>query len=346
MDQLLRVGLIAYGYAAKTLHAPLIDATQGLQLTAIASSRPADVIADWPDIVVKTEPDRLITHPGLDLVVIATPNDTHYPLARAALAAGKHVVIDKPFTLDLREADDLVQRAEEAGKLLSVFHNRRWDSDFLHLSQTIAAGTLGRVVEFTSRFDRFRPDVRQRWREDDVVGAGLWYDLGPHLIDQALQLFGMPEAVSADLVLRRDGAKAVDDFNVILHYKTMRAVLAASTLVHGGTPRFLAQGTQAAYSVSGLDLQEGWLKAGLRPDRAQWGVDQREATVYHSFNDAISSESLPLGQGDYAGYYAKIRDAILGLGPNPVPASEACNVMRILDLARQSAAEGRKIAVI
>ncbi|WP_373973625.1 oxidoreductase [Chitinibacter sp. SCUT-21] len=345
-NNLLRVGLIAYGYAAKTFHAPLIDATPGLKLTAIATSRPADVLADWPEMVVKTEPDRLITHPGLDLVVIATPNDTHYPLARAALAAGKHVVIDKPFTLDLHEADDLVQRADEAGKILSVFHNRRWDSDFLQLQSLLAQKTLGRVTQFNSHFDRFRPQVRQRWREANVPGAGLWYDLGPHLVDQALRLFGLPDSVSADLALRRDGAQAVDDFHVVLHYKTMRAVLSASTLVHGGTPRFLVQGTDAAYQVDGLDMQEGWLKAGLRPDLAEWGQETRSAQLYRSNNEQISSESLPLPQGDYAAYYAAIRDAMLGRAPNPVPAREARDVMWLLDLARQSAAEGRRIAVI
>jgi scyllo-inositol 2-dehydrogenase (NADP+) len=345
-SSILRVGLVAYGYASKTFHAPLIDATPGLQLAAISSSRPADVIADWPDVVVKTEADRLITHPGLDLIVIATPNETHYPLARAALAAGKHVVVDKPFTLDLREADDLVQRAEDAGKLLSVFHNRRWDNDFLHLSEVLASGMLGHVAEFTSHFDRFRPEVRQRWREADVAGAGLWYDLGPHLIDQALQLFGLPEAISADLVMRREGAQTVDDFHVVLHYKTMRAVLAASTLVSGGTPRFLVQGTQGAYLVNGLDQQENWLKAGLRPNAAGWGSDTRSASLIRSVDDHAIAQEIALPQGQYAAYYAGIRDAILGLAPNPVPANEARDVMRVLDAARQSALEGRRIALI
>lgn len=342
----LRVGLIGYGYAGKTFHAPLINATPGLSLVAIASSRPADVLADWPDIVVKTEPDRLLAHPGLDLVVIASPNDTHHPLARAAIAAGKHVVIDKPFTLDLREAEDLWVRAEQAGLLLSVFHNRRWDNDFIALRETINSGALGRVVEFTSRFDRYRPEVKTRWREANVAGAGLWYDLGPHLIDQALQLFGMPSALTADMALRRDGAQAVDDFHVLLHYPKMRAVLAASTLVGGGTPRFLVQGTAAAWSVSGLDVQESCLKAGLLPGQAGWGVDQRQAQLFHSKNDQISVTDCPLPQGNYAAYYVAIRDALLGKGQSPVTAAQARDVMRILDVARQSDAEGRRIALI
>jgi predicted dehydrogenase len=342
----LRVGLIGYGYSGKTFHAPLINATPGLSLVAIASSRPADVLADWPDIVVKTEPDRLLAHPGVDLVVIASPNDTHHPLARAAIAAGKHVVIDKPFTLDLREAEDLWVRAERAGLLLSVFHNRRWDNDYMALCDIVRSGELGQIVEFTSRFDRYRPEVKNRWREANVPGAGLWYDLGPHLVDQTLQLFGMPAAVTADLALRRHGAQAVDDFHVIFHYAKMRAVLAASTLVSGGTPRFLVQGTQGAWSVAGLDAQESWLKAGLLPGAVGWGVDERQAQQFTSHNDQISSTSMPLPQGNYAAYYAGIRDALLNQQQSPVTTLQARDVMRILDVVRQSDAEGRRIALI
>ncbi|MCB5197446.1 oxidoreductase [Deefgea salmonis] len=342
----LRVGLIGYGYAGKTFHAPLINATPGLRLVAIASSRPADVLADWPDIVVKTEPDRLLAHPGLDLIVIAAPNDAHHPLARAAIAAGKHVVVDKPFTLTVREAEDLAVRAEQAGLLLSVFHNRRWDNDFIALSEMLQSGVLGDVVEFTSRFDRYRPEVKARWREANVAGAGLWYDLGPHLIDQTLQLFGMPNAVTADLALRRSGAQAVDDFHVILHYPKMRAILAASTLVSGGTARFLVQGTQGAWSVNGLDAQETWLKAGLLPEQAAWGDDPRQAQHFQSQNDQISVQALPLPAGNYAAYYAGVRDALLGVGDNPVTAAQARNVMRILELAIQSDAQGRRVMVL
>jgi scyllo-inositol 2-dehydrogenase (NADP+) len=313
---------------------------------AIASARPADVLADWPDIVVKTEPDRLLAHPGVDLVVIASPNDTHHPLARAAIAAGKHVVIDKPFTLDLREAEDLWVRAERAGLLLSVFHNRRWDNDYMALCDIVRSGELGQIAEFTSRFDRYRPEVKKRWREANVAGAGLWYDLGPHLIDQTLQLFGMPAAVTADLALRRHGAQAVDDFHVIFHYAKMRAVLAASTLVSGGTPRFLVQGTQGAWSVAGLDMQETWLKAGLLPDSVGWGVDDRQAQQFVSCNDQITTTNHALPQGNYAAYYAGIRDALLNQQQSPVTTLQARDVMRILDIARQSDAEGRRIALI
>ncbi|TJZ77627.1 oxidoreductase [Chitiniphilus eburneus] len=337
MSSPLRVGLIGYGYAGKTFHAPLINATPDLSLVAVASSRPADVIADWPEMAVKTDPAALITRPDIDLVVIATPNDTHAPLARAALAAGKHVVVDKPFTLDVAEAEGLVDAAREADRLLSVFHNRRWDADFLALRRLIDDGVLGRVTEFQSRFDRYRPVVRRRWREGDGPGAGLWFDLGPHLVDQALALFGMPTAVSANMVVRRDGGMAVDDALVVLHYPTLRAVLAASMLVSGGTPRFLVHGTQASFEKHGLDEQENQLKAGLTPADRNWGIDPLPGTLHRWVNDRPESESVPMPRGDYPAFYAAMAAAIRGHGPNPVPAQEAVAVMRVLEAAILSA---------
>ncbi|GAA5785321.1 oxidoreductase [Chitiniphilus shinanonensis] len=333
MSKPLRVGLIGYGYAGKTFHAPLIHATPALSLVAVASSRPADVIADWPDVAVKTDPAALITRPDIDLVVIATPNDTHAPLARAALAAGKHVVVDKPFTLDVAEAEALVDAAREAGRQLSVFHNRRWDADFLALRRLLADGVLGRVTEFQSRFDRYRPTVRQRWREGAGPGAGLWFDLGPHLVDQAVALFGVPQAVSANLAIRRDGGKAVDDALVVLHYPTLRAVLGASMLVSGGTPRFLVHGTLASFEKHGLDEQENQLKAGLTPAHADWGVDPIPGRLHRWVDDHPQSEAVPMPRGDYPAFYAAVAEAIHGRAPNPVPAEDAVAVMLVLEAA-------------
>ncbi|UXY15983.1 oxidoreductase [Chitiniphilus purpureus] len=337
MSNPLRVGLIGYGYAGKTFHAPLIHATPGLSLVAVASSRPADVIADWPDVAVKTEPAALITRPDLDLVVIATPNDTHAPLARAALAAGKHVVVDKPFTLSVAEADALVVTAREMNRVLSIFHNRRWDADFLALRQLMADGALGRVTLLQSRFDRYRPAVRQRWREGGGPGGGLWFDLGPHLVDQALQLFGMPQMVSADLAIRRDGGVAVDDALVVLHYPTQRVELGASMLVSGGTARFVAHGTAASFEVHGLDNQEDQLKAGLTPADPDWGRDPRTGTLHRWTDDAPHADPVILPRGDYPAYYAGVRDALLGLAPNPVSGEEASAVMRVIEAAIRSA---------
>jgi predicted dehydrogenase len=243
----LRVGLIGYGYAGKTFHAPLIAAVPGLQLAAVASRDAAKVHADWPGTEVLADPQALLQRANLDLVVIATPNDSHYPLARAALAAGRHVVVDKPFTLTLAEARELQALAAQRGRLLSVFHNRRWDGDFLTLRALLAAGTLGRVVHLESRFDRFRPQVRQRWRESAQAGAGLWCDLGPHLLDQALQVFGPPRGIVLDQAALRDGAQADDWFLAQLRYDGLRVTLHASALAAAPGPRFTVHGTHGSW---------------------------------------------------------------------------------------------------
>ncbi|QNM97571.1 oxidoreductase [Chitinimonas koreensis] len=339
MSQPLSVGLVGYGYAGRTFHAPLIAATPGLGLAAVASSQAAAVAADFPAARIHATPEALFADPGIDLVVLATPNASHAPLALAALAAGRHVVVDKPFTVTLAEAERLEAAAAAAGRLLSVFHNRRWDSDFLLVRQAIEAGRLGRVTAFESRFDRFRPQVRQRWRESAEPGGGIWYDLGPHLVDQALCLFGLPQAVSADLAARRDGAEADDDALVTLHYADRRVLLMASCLVAGGAPRFLVHGTAGSLEIHGLDAQEDQLKQGLRPGDAGWAQETRSAVLH----GAGGRSALALPAGDYAAYYAGVRDAVLGHGPNPVAAGEAVAVMRVLAAALGSQREGRRV---
>jgi predicted dehydrogenase len=203
-DAVVRVGLVGYGYAGKTFHAPLIGAVPGLQLAVVGSSRRDAVQAAYPGVAV-CDAMAVATHTEVDLVVIASPNESHFPLAAAALAAGKHVVIDKPFTVTLAEARSLVNMARKHQRILSVFHNRRWDSEVLATKEILESGVLGEVSHYECHMDRFRPLVRQRWREDPGPGAGLWFDLGPHLIDQALYLFGLPDSVNASFATLREG---------------------------------------------------------------------------------------------------------------------------------------------
>jgi len=277
----IRVGLIGYGYAGKTFHAPLIAATPGLRLACVASSDAAKVHADWPQVEVVADAPALIARDDIDLVVIATPNDTHAPFARAALPVGKHVVIDKPFALNLDEARDLIATARENDCLLSVFHNRRWDSDFLGVKQAIADGAIGRVVHFESHIDRFRPEVRARWREGAGRGAGLWFDLGPHLIDQAVQLFGLPERVQANFARQRAGALSDDWAHVVLDYAHgLRVILHASMLVAGGSPRFVVHGERGSLIKREADRQEAQLKAGIVPGADGWGADPDAMRFY------------------------------------------------------------------
>ncbi|AVJ17880.1 oxidoreductase [Serratia rhizosphaerae] len=336
MAETLRVGLVGYGYASKTFHAPLIAGTPGLELAAVVSSDAGKVHADWPALPVVSEPQALFNDPSLDLIVIPTPNDTHYPLAQQALAAGKHVVVDKPFTVTLSQARALQQQAQQRGLLLSVFHNRRWDSDFLTLKTLLQEGSLGDVVYFESHFDRFRPQVRQRWREQGGAGSGIWYDLGPHLIDQALQLFGKPQTLFVDLGQLRPGSQSVDYFHALLQYGKRRVVLHASMLAAAEGPRYIVHGTQGSYIKYGLDPQEDRLKAGERLPQADWGYDMRDGVVTLSRDDVLAEQPLLTLPGNYPAYYAAIRDAINGDGANPVPAAEAIAVMEMIELGIES----------
>lgn len=341
----LNVALLGYGYVGRTFHAPLIAATPGLRLVAVGSSDAVKVHADLPDVAVASV-DDVLARADVDLVVIATPNETHHPLACRALEAGRHVVVDKPFTITLAEAIDLTRRAAERRLLLSVFHNLRWNADFLTLRALIESGRLGEVRFFESHFDRYRPAVRPRWREQARPGSGIWYDLGSHLLDQALQLFGRPRALYADLAMQRDGAAAVDYFHVLLRYETRRVILHGSNLVAGGNPRFVVHGEAASYVKYGLDPQEEALRRGERPGAPGWGHDAEDGTLYvPSSEPGARTEPVPTQSGDWRLYYARIAEAASGAGANPVPPEQAVEVMELLELAMQSAAQGRERAV-
>jgi predicted dehydrogenase len=343
----LQVGLVGYGYAGHTFHAPLLRATAGLRLAAVASSDAAKVHAALgPDVAVLT-PEALIARDDLDLVVIAAPNEQHHPLALAALQAGRHVVVDKPFALDALQAQALVDAAARRARVLSVFHNRRWDSDFLTLAQVLREGRVGRPVELVSHFDRFRPQVRERWREGGGPGAGLWLDLGPHLVDQTVQLFGPPCALQLDQAALRDGARADDWFHATLRWPDgLRVRLHASTLAALPGARFTLHGTAGSFSVDGLDGQEDALKAGASPAQVaapDWGRDARRGRLCRPGAGDAADETVPLCPGAYPHYYAALRDAVLGAGPNPVTAEQALAVQRLLDAGRHSAEQRREV---
>lgn len=337
----LHVALIGYGFAGRTFHAPLIRAVPGLSIRLVASSDAAKVHADLPGVEVVADPLQAATHPDIDLVVIASPNDSHAPLARAALGAGRNVVVDKPFTLALADARELAALARERGALLSVFQNRRWDTDFLAVRDAIERGVIGDVVHLESRIDRFRPEVRARWREQDRAGSGLLWDLGPHLVDQAVRLLGRPERVTASVARQRDGAQSDDWVHLLLEHGTRRAVLHCSLLASGGAPRFLVHGTRASIAKPHPDPQENQLLAGLRPGDAGWGVDEDELLL---FEHGQPVRRLPAPRGDQSRYYEAVCAALRGEGPNPVPPEQALEVMAVLEAAIVSAREERSVA--
>lgn len=332
-----RVALIGYGYAGRIFHAPLIRAVPGLTLDFVASRDAAKVHADLPDVEVVDDPLRAATDPRADLVVIASPNDSHAPLARAALQAGRHVVVDKPFTLSLVDARELAALAEERGCLLSVFHNRRWDSDFLAIQQAVQDGLVGEPMHLESRLERFRPQVRERWREQAGPGSGVLWDLGPHLIDQALQLLGMPDSVQANVAAQREGAQVDDWAHVVLGFGARRAVLHMGMLAAGGSVRFTVHGTRGSVVKSMPDPQEAQLIAGLRPGDAGWGVDDDDLVVHDGVQPA---SRVPTPRGDQSRYYEAVCDALRGHAENPVTPAQAVAVMAVLERAVASAQAG------
>jgi scyllo-inositol 2-dehydrogenase (NADP+) len=344
----IHVGLVGYGMASSVFHAPLIASTAGLELSAVVSSQPEKVQRDFPTISVVPTLDRLLARPEITLVVIATPNETHYDLAKQALAAGKHVVVDKPFTLHTEQADELIALAHKQQVVLSVFHNRRWDNDFLTIRHLLQTGLLGEVVTYEAHYDRYRPTIRDRWRERAQPGAGTLYDLGSHLIDQALFLFGLPQAVWADVQAQRTGAQTDDYFHLVLSYPRQRVILHSASLVRQPGPRFQIHGQVGSFIKYGLDSQEDALKAGKRPGDPGWGEDRTEdyGTLTTDMGEITVEGKIKTLPGRYEAFYQEIVAALTLGKPVPVSAEEARNTVKLIEAALQSHKEQRTIRLL
>ncbi|MFI2200696.1 Gfo/Idh/MocA family oxidoreductase [Streptomyces sp. NPDC020192] len=342
----LRVGLIGYGLAGSVFHAPLIAATEGLALDTVVTSNPErqeQARSEFPDVRTTAAPEELFDRADeLDLIVIASPNKTHVPLAGTALKAGLPVVVDKPVAGTAAEARDLAALAEERGLLLSVFQNRRWDNDFLTLRRLISQGDLGDVRRFESRFERWRPQPKGGWREsgDPAEIGGLLYDLGSHVVDQALVLFGPATEVYAETDIRRPGAETDDDtFIAVTHASGVRSHLYVSATTPQLGPRFRVLGSRAGYVKYGLDPQEAALREGLRPG-PQWGAEPESLWGRIGAGESPltgGGTPVPTLPGDYPAYYAAVAAAVRGAAPNPVTALEAAAALDVLEAARRSA---------
>ena len=338
---MLDVGLVGFGFAGKVFHAPVIRAVAGLRLSAIVQRHGAPD-PGYADVDFVTSVDELLTR-SVDLVVIATPNTSHHPIAKQCLLAGRHVVIDKPFAPTLAEAQDLVELAKTQRRVLSVYQNRRYVGDFVTLQRLLAEGTLGRIVVCESHFDRFRPELKPgAWRERPEPGAGVWFDIGPHLLDQAFVLFGIPRAVAADIRIERDGARVDDAFDVTLHYPNLRAVLRASMLAAAPGPSFAVYGTGGSFIKYGVDAQEAALKAGRTPGEPDWDADP--PALYGTLTTPEGTRPVPTIPSSYARYYENVRDAILGTAQLAVTTEQALDVMRGLELAVASSQQRRVLS--
>lgn len=338
--QEIGVGLIGYGLGGKVFHAAFVSQTPGMKLRAVVSRDAAKVHRDYPGMLVVPDVATLLTLTDLELIIVASPDEPHAEHALAALAAGKHVVVDKPFATNLDDARRVANAAAQSGMMLTVHHNRRWDADFLTLQQLIASKRLGEIVHLESHFDRWRPEPAITWKE--ARPGGSWLDLGPHLVDQALFLFGMPEAVTADIATLRKGAPAPDWFHVILQYSGRRVTLHSSKLAADHGLRFAVHGTRGSWIKHGLDPQETAIVAGAMPVGADWGADSDHGRFTPANLDE-PSVSLTNCPGDYRRFWNQLVSAIRGGGSNPVPADEAIRVMEVLQAGLESAECGKTV---
>lgn len=350
MKQIINTAIIGFGVGGNTFHAPVIATTEGFKIKKIRARKESEVNLArqrYPDAEITGSADEIINDANVDLIVIATPNDSHHPLAKQALLAGKHVVVDKPFTINTTDADDLIKIAKQQNKILSVHHNRRYDSDFKTIEKLLKANVLGRLVEFESHYDRFRNYLKPgAWREKDEPGAGILYDLGSHLIDQPLVLFGAPQAIMADIRVQREGTKATDNFELVLHYPNLKVTLKAGMLVSQPLPRYILLGDKGSFVKYGLDVQEVALKAGLTPHtKTDWGIEPESVwgNLVTEVNGVNFSGKIKSESGDYRGYYANIYDAIVDNKALDVSGEHARNIIRVIELAIKSSDERRTL---
>lgn len=347
---MIRVALIGYGLGGRFFHAPLIAVTRDLRLDVIVTSHPErreQAGAEHPGARLVNRAEEVFARAGdVDLVVITTPNRTHAPLALAALKAGLPVVVDKPMAPTSVEAKRLVEEAERRNLFLTVYHNRRWDGDFRTVARLVEEGTLGEVHRFESRFERWRPSLRGGWREstDPADAGGLLYDLGSHLIDQAMQLFGSVKDVYAEVDARRPGADVDDDtFLALTHVNGVRSHLWMSVLAADRAPRFRVFGAKGTFAKYGMDVQEDALRSGARPDTETWGEEPRES--WGVILDGASASPVPTERGAYHEFYAGVARSLATGAEPPVDPAKAVAVIEVIEHARRSATETHVRAV-
>lgn len=364
----LRTAVLGYGLAGRVFHCPFVSAVPGLELTAIVQRHGDTAAQAYPSAKILRSAEEALNSPEIDLIVVGTPNDTHFELTLAALKAGKHVVVDKPLATTSAEVRKLIELAGQTGKVLAPFQNRRYDGDFLTVKKLLTEGTLGRVVQVISRFDRFRPLQRPgTWKETGGQPNGVLFDLGPHLMDQAIALFGVPDRITANDREERDRTDIDDAFQVVLDYdnplfngkalgKPLRYTLEATLLAADPSPRFQVHGTNGSYTKRGVDQQEPTLIKGLAtPPRlgsdTPWFEDPESLwgtlTVCTKPTEPaeLETKQLRTENGDYRLFYANVRDAILGKAPLAIPAEDAFRSVRLLELAVEASQQRRTLDV-
>jgi scyllo-inositol 2-dehydrogenase (NADP+) len=333
------VGIASFGMSGKVFHAPLLSHHAGFFLKRIIQRTGDDARQSYPGAIVSQAVDDLLNDPEIELIVVNTPDKTHFELVKRCLVAGKHVVVEKPMTQTFAQAEELMEVAARQQKMLTVFQNRRWDGDFMTVSKVVRSNALGRLVEFESHYDRYRNFIQQNtWKERSEEGAGIVFNLGSHMIDQALVLFGMPESVTAQLRTIRIGGEVPDWYDIRLHYSELSVLLRASLLVKEPGPRYILHGTKGTFIKYGLDPQEEALKQGTDPNSPGWGTETMEwfGTLSTDKNGGTQKARLQTLPGNYNAFYDGIVGCLRDGGEPPVKPIEGANVLRIIDAVNES----------
>lgn len=339
----IKTAVVGYGFSAKIFHLPFIEALPNFEVSAISSSQAEAVKSDFPDVSHYSTAEEMICNSDAQLVIITAPNDVHFSLAKLALENNKNVIIEKPFVTKVADGETLIDLAEEKNLVLSVYQNRRWDGDFLTAKRLIKENTLGKIKRYESHFDRFRPKALHRWRETSQDGGGLLYDLGPHLIDQALHLFGLPEALTAECKITREGSTNIDYFHLNLHYPDTSVLLSASLFCASPNLRFNIQGDLATYVKSGIDPQEDRLKEGVKPSKKEWSSETE--AEYGTLYFEESSQLVKTEIGGYQHFYLQMADAINKGTPPPISARDALANIRLIELSMESHRLGKTVSI-
>lgn len=339
MNHKIITGIASFGMSGKVFHAPLLNNHEGFHLKTIVERSKNEASALYPDVEIVRAFDTLLQDDKIELVIINTPDPTHYEMALAAIQAGKHVVVEKPFTQTLEQANALIEAAKQKGVMLSVFQNRRWDGDFLTVQRVIKNNLLGKLVEFESHFDRFRNFIQPgTWKEKAEAGAGMVYNLGSHLIDQAVVLFGMPDAVNAEIRILRPGGEVDDCFDIRLSYNDVKVTLKASILVRETVPKYFLHGINGSFLKSGLDVQENALKAGGIPGTQGWGTEpeQNWGVLNTDIDNLHFKGKIETVPGNYLAYYDNICDHIVEGKSLAVKPEQAADTIKIIEAAFKS----------
>jgi predicted dehydrogenase len=343
----IKTGIAGFGKSAKVFHVPFLSTMEGFEITKVLERHSDESKKKLPGISVAKSFDELIGDSNTELIVVTTPNDTHFDYASRAMRAGKHVVLEKPFTNTTEEAGELIKIAKETGQILSVYQNRRYVSDFLTMRDILNDKLLGEVHEFSATYDRYRPDpIPGAWREAALPGSGILFDLGPHIIDQVLILFGNPLTITADIKKQRPQVEADDYFNIWLQYDYLKVILHGGMLVREQGPRYMIQGTKGSFLKYGEDPQEEKLKAGELPVSEQWGQEPESyyGLLHTEINGQIVKKIIPSRRGDYGQYYRNIYETIANGAPLQERPEHGFNTIKIIELAFESSLQKKTLA--